>query len=143
MMQLNLNLKKENNIMASEKILLNNELTLCDKNNDDAVNEISNLETDLNKTLNAKEAESLTNHGLRQNQIDLNGKNDLLDREYKNLTDNMIDLNNDNNHLSKTVENIESQLLNSNKDCDNLRTKNKLAYDDHLRRSTELENLKQ
>lgn len=66
-MQLNIETKKENNIIASEKKLLENELKLCDKNNNDAITYISNLETDLDKEINAKEAESLTNHGLKQN----------------------------------------------------------------------------
>jgi hypothetical protein len=64
---MNTETKKENNIIASEKKLLENELKLCDKNNNDAIKYISNLETDLDKEINAKEAESLTNHGLKQN----------------------------------------------------------------------------
>lgn len=74
----------------SEKKLFDNELKLCDKNNSDAIIYISNLEDDLDQTINAKEAELLTNHGLKQSQIDLNGKSDLIEREYKNLTDNMM-----------------------------------------------------
>lgn len=64
---MNTETKKENNIIASEKKILENELKLCDKNNNDAIIYISNLETDLDKEINAKEAESLTNHGLKQN----------------------------------------------------------------------------
>jgi len=66
-LQVNIETEKENNIIESEKKLLENELKLCDKNNKDAVEYISNLETDLDKEINAKEAESLTNHGLKQN----------------------------------------------------------------------------
>jgi len=42
---------------------------------------IGEMEMDLDREINAKEAEKLTNHGLKQNQIDLNGKFDLLERE--------------------------------------------------------------
>lgn len=127
----------------SEKKLFDNELKLCDKNNSDAIIYISNLEDDLDQTINAKEAELLTNHGLKQSQIDLNGKSDLIEREYKNLTDNMIDLNKDNNHLNETLNNIKYQLLNSNTESDDLRLENKLADDNHLGKSIDLENLKQ
>lgn len=68
-------------MLLSEKKLLENELKLCDKNNEDTRMHIGVLELELDKEINAKEAEKLTNHGLKQNQIDLKGKFDLLERE--------------------------------------------------------------
>jgi len=55
----------------------------------------------------------------------------------------MTDLKKDNNHLNKTLNNISFQLLNSNKDCDNLRVENKMVDDNHIRKTIELENMKQ
>jgi len=55
----------------------------------------------------------------------------------------MIDLKKDNNHLNETLDNIKYQLLNSNKECENLRIENKLADDNHIRKSIDLENIKQ
>jgi len=55
--QMNLEFKKENDIIVSERKLFDNELKLCDKNNSDAINYISNLEDNLDKVVNAKEAE--------------------------------------------------------------------------------------
>lgn len=81
LLQINLELKKENSIIVPEKKLLENELKLCDKNNNEAIIYITQSEVDLDKEINAKEAESLTNHGLKQTQIDLKGKYELLDRE--------------------------------------------------------------
>jgi len=74
-------LEKNNNVLLVEKLLLENELKLCDKNNDDARKHLKEIETDLDIAINAAEAEQLTNHGLKQNQIDLKGKIDLLKRE--------------------------------------------------------------
>jgi len=79
--QYNMELKKENDLLMAEKKLLENELKLIDRNNEDARMHVGVLELDLDKEINAKEAEKLTNHGLKQNQIDLNGKFELLERE--------------------------------------------------------------
>jgi hypothetical protein len=79
--QQNLELKKENDLLLSEKKLFESELKLCDRNCEDARMHVGVLEMNLDTEINAKEAENLTNHGLKQNQIDLNGKFDLLERE--------------------------------------------------------------
>lgn len=54
---------------------------MCDKNNEDARTHVETLEIQLDREDNANESEKLTNHGLKQNQIDLNGKFDLLEKE--------------------------------------------------------------
>jgi hypothetical protein len=79
--QQNLELKKENDLLLSEKKLFESELKLCDRNCEDARMHVGVLEMNYDTEINAKESENLTNHGLKQNQIDLNGKFDLLERE--------------------------------------------------------------
>jgi len=105
-------------LLLSEKSLLDSELKLCDRNNEDVRKNIGVLEMNLDKEINAKEAEKLTNHGLKQNQIDLNGKFELLERESKNLNDNMFDLEKDNKHLINTLDDAKTQLQNSTNECD-------------------------
>jgi len=97
-------------MLSSEKKLFNCELNLCDKNNEDARKHLEILEIHLDKEINSVEAEKLTYHGLKQNKIDLNGKFELLEKEYKNLADNMFDMKKDNIHLIDTLDNTKKHL---------------------------------
>lgn len=105
-------------MLSIEKKLFNCELNLCDKNNEDARNHLEILEIQLDKEINSKEAEKLDHHGLKQNKIDLKGKYELLEKEYKNLADNMVDIKKDNMHLVDTLDNTKKQLSYSINDCD-------------------------
>jgi hypothetical protein len=141
--QCNTNIKKNNEILESEKVLFSNELHLCDTNNLDARQHIKDLEENLDKEMNAKDAEQLTNHGLKQNTIDLNGKVNLLDREYSNLTVQMDDLQRENLHLKDSLANIQKQLFESNRVGEDLRRNNQIADDTNNAKIHELENMKQ
>lgn len=44
---------------------------------------------------------------MKQNQIDLNGKFELLEKEYKSLIDVMNDIKKDNIHLTDTLDNTK------------------------------------
>lgn len=79
--QKNDDLNNENSLLKSGKLLLENELKLIDNKNSDANNQIKELEFKLDVEKNSKETEKLTNHGLYQNEIDLVGKMELLEKE--------------------------------------------------------------
>lgn len=83
-------------MIESSKELLDNELKLNDNNNNDANNQIKELEKKLDVERNSKESEKMTNHGLYQNEIDLSGKKELLLKEIENLNATKNEFLNDN-----------------------------------------------
>lgn len=139
----NLELNKNNSILLSEKLLLEKELKLCDKNNEDSRNKIRNLEINLDRETNAKESEKLTNHGLKQTLIDVSGKSDLLVRENKKYKDDMSDLIKEDTHLNDTTNDVKNQFISSEKNVDELRNSNALANSELNEKTQELENMKQ
>jgi len=112
-------------MLNSEKILLENELKLFDNNNNETRNHIEQMENKIDIETNAKQSEDLTNHGLKQNLIDLQGKHDLLQKEISNLqTTYEKDLKQENAHLNEILDKSKIELFESNKICDDLRAKN-------------------
>jgi len=136
-------LNKNNSILLSEKVLLEKELNLCDKNNEDLRTKINILESDIDKTLNAKESEKLSNHGLKQTLIDINGKNDILEREIKKYKGDMTDLSNENVHLNDTFGDVKNKLTSTDKNVDDLRMLNASSNDELKSKVEELEGMKQ
>lgn len=136
-------MNKNNSILLSEKVLLEKELNLCDKNNEDLRTKINILESDIDKTLNAKESEKLSNHGLKQTLIDINGKNDILEREIKKYKGDMTDLSNENVHLNDTFGDVKNKLTSTDKNVDDLRMLNASSNDELKSKVEELEGMKQ
>lgn len=144
MNQNNNELSKDNDMLASEKKLLENELNLIDNNNNDARNHIKVLENELDIELNGKEAEEQTNHGLKQNLIDLSGKIELLNKELFNLEITYEkDLKQENLHLTENLDKTKMQLIESIKLCDELRANNNNADINLDKKINLLENMKQ
>jgi len=141
--QCNLELNKNNGILLSEKVLVEKELKLCDKNNEDLRNKIGNLEINIDRERNGKESEKVTNHGLKQTLIDVNGKSNLLERENNKYKDDISDLTKENAHLNDTTNDVKNQLSSSEKNVDDLRNLNASANNDLKEKTQELENMKQ
>jgi hypothetical protein len=79
-------IKNNNSILIGEKDLLKNEVNLYDTKLTEATNYINALENSVETERKLKEECEKTNYLLKKSEIDLNEKNDLLEREKTNLT---------------------------------------------------------